>query len=83
MFKGAWAIQAPGVFKRIPTKYASFAKYKKQEAYLIGVGAFLFGMFATCLVAHFHQADVQGAFFSCLLWQGGSTALSLLGSFFV
>ena len=83
MFKGAWAIKAPGVFKRIPSKYTSFATYKKREAYGIGVAALLFGTLTTCAVAALRRIALSAALIACLRWQGTATAAALAALLFV
>lgn len=77
MFKGAWAIKQPGKFKRIPATYSAFASYKKREAYMIGVGALMFGTAGACLVALLRQIPLSNALLACARWQGVSTAVAL------
>ena len=73
----------PGVFNRIPRKFAEFAAYKKREAYLIGVFALLFGTVSTCAIAMARHLELSDALAACLRWQGTATTLALIALFFV
>ena len=83
MFQGAWAIKAPGAFRRIPTKYAAFAAHKKREAYGIGVAALIFGTLGACVIAMLRAISLADALAACLRWQGVSSSLALGALFFL
>ena len=83
MFQGAWAIKAPGAFKRIPLKFAAFAAYKKREAWWMGVASSIVGLISACLLATTRQSMVTDAFASSLRWQGLPSAVVLIGLLFI
>lgn len=74
MFTGTWAVRTPGVFKRIPARFAAFASYKRREALGMGIASLIAALLATCSVAALRGIAQADALKMCLKWQATPTA---------